>query len=250
MPLERDRATPLYIQLKQVLRTRIENGHWAPHDRLPSERELAEQYSISRMTVRQALLEMTQEGLIYARVGKGTFVSEPKIDQQLLELTSFSEDMRRRGLHPFGQVLEARLGPASPKVAQALQILPDTEVIILTRIRLANGEPLALETAYLPHHLCPNILQHDFAVESLYDVLRNSYGYQLVQARQTIEATLAGQRELELLELAPPAPMLAMERVTFTDQGFPIEYVRSAYRGDRYKFRALLCPTPATDVGG
>jgi len=105
-------------------------------------------------------------------------------------------------------------------------------VVILTRIRLANGEPLALEMVYLPHHRCPDILQHDFAVESLYDVLRTSYGYQLVQARQTIEA------------------ILAMERVTFTSQGFPIEYVRSFYRGDRYEFRALLCPTQTVNTGG
>lgn len=245
MPLEHDHPVPLYIQLKETLRTQIENGHYAPHDRLPSERELAEQHSISRMTARQALLELTQEGLVYSRVGKGTFVSEPKIDQQLLELTGFSEDMRRRGLRATSRVLEASLGQASAKVTQILQLRTDAEVVTLTRIRLANGSPLAVETAYLPHHHCPGILDYDLSVLSLYDVLRNTYGYQLVQARQSIEATLAGQRELELLNLTPPSPILAMERVTFTEQGFPIEYVRSAYRGDRYKFRALLCPAAA-----
>lgn len=245
MALDHNHPTPLYIQLKEILRSRIESGYYAPHDRLPSERELSEQHGISRMTARQALLELTQEGLVYARVGKGTFVSEPKIDQQLLELTGFSEDMHRRGLRPSSRVLEASLGPASAKVAQVLQVPYGTEVVTLSRIRLADGSPLAVETAHLPHHRCPNILDYDFTTLSLYDVLRGTYGYQLVQAQQTIEAGLAGQRELELLELAPPAPILIMERLTYTDQGFPIEYVRSAYRGDRYKFRSLLCPAPA-----
>jgi GntR family transcriptional regulator len=180
--------------------------------------------------------------VIYTRVGKGTFVAEPKIDQQLQGVTSFTQDVRGRGASPSSQVLEARVVPAPPEVAAALCLAPRANVIILSRIRLADGEPLALETAFLPAALFPNLLRHDFAVESLYAVLERDYRLALLQAEQTIEATLANQREIKLLKLAPPAAVLKMERLTQTTEGTLVEQVFSIYRGDRYKFHSSLQP--------
>lgn len=242
--LKRNHPLPLYVQLHESLRADIHAGRWQPHQQLPSERELCERFRVSRITVRQALLELTREGLIYSRVGKGTFVSEPKIDQQLKTLTGFSQDMCARGSTPSSRVLEAKLQPATNDQASALHVSPNSEIVILSRIRFADGVPLAIETAHLPHHLCPNLLHHDFAVESLYDVLEREYGYRLTRAEQTIEAALANPREMALLQLVPPAPVLVMERLTFTDQGVLIEHVHSTYRGDRYKFRSALAPRP------
>jgi GntR family transcriptional regulator len=195
------------------------------------------------MTVRQALVALTQEGLIYGRVGKGTFISAPKIDQQFFALTGFTEDMQRRGQQPSSRVLKAMSHPASKEVASALQLEPETRVLNLVRLRLADGIPLAIECAFLPEHLCPDLLSHDLARESLYDLLRNQYGWKLVRAHQTMEARLAIGEELRLLGMQPPAPVLALERITFVSENLPIEYVRSQYRGDRYKFTAMVTST-------
>ncbi len=246
--LKRNAPLPLYLQLKETLQADILAQRFKPHQLLPSERELCMNYGVSRMTVRQALGDLAREGLIYSRVGKGTFVGAPKIDQQLKALTGFSQEMRARGSHPASRVLEARLERATDQAAQPLHIPPGTEVVLLTRVRLADGLPLAIETVHVPHALCPDLLRHDFSVESLYDVLEHEYGHRLTHADQTIEAALAGPREAALLQLLPPAAVLVMERSTFTEQGILIEHVHSIYRGDRYKFRSALAPRPVVEI--
>ncbi|MBN1486536.1 MAG: GntR family transcriptional regulator [Anaerolineae bacterium] len=240
MHLKRESPTPLYIQLKNTLVAQISTGTYESHQQLPSERELCERYNVSRTTVRQAITELIYEGAVYARPGKGTFVSEPKINQQLKTLTGFSQDVVERGGVPTSHVLKAELLAADPGLAEVLQITPDAEVVMLSRLRLANDVPLAIETTYLYHALCPGVLEHDFAIESLYRVLGRDYGLRLVRAEQTIEAGLANIEELNLLSLVSPAPVLKMERLTYTDQDILVEYTMSIYRSDRYKFRTTL----------
>ncbi len=240
--LKRNHPQPLYAQLKESLRADIIAGRLHAHEQLPSERELCTRFRVSRMTVRQALRDLTREGLIYSRAGKGTFTSEPKIDQQLRALSGFSQDMQTRGNKPSSRVLEAKIEPAKEQLAHVLGIAPGAEVVLLTRVRLSDGLPLALETVHIPHALVPNLLRHDFARESLYAVLESEYGYRLTRAEQTIEAALARSRQAALLRLSAPAPVLVMERLTYTDQGVLIEHVHSIYRGDRYKFHSTLAP--------
>ena len=240
--LKRNHPQPLYAQLKESLRADIIAGRLHAHEQLPSERELCTRFRVSRMTVRQALRDLTREGLIYSRAGKGTFASEPKIDQQLRALSGFSQDMQTRGNKPSSRVLEAKIEPAKEQLAHVLGIAPGAEVVLLTRVRLSDGLPLALETVHIPHALVPNLLRHDFARESLYAVLESEYGYRLTRAEQTIEAALARSRQAALLRLSAPAPVLVMERLTYTDQGVLIEHVHSIYRGDRYKFHSTLAP--------
>ncbi len=247
--LKRNHPLPLYLQLEESLRADILARRLSPHQQLPSERDLCTRFDVSRMTVRQALADLAREGWIYSRVGKGTFVGEPKIDQQLKTLTGFSQEMHSRGTQPSSRVLEATLRHAGDTVGAALGIAPESEIVLLSRLRLADGVPLAIEVVHLPHLYCPNLLRHDFAVESLYDVLERDYGHRLTRAEQTIEAALAGPREAALLQLAPPAPVMIMERSTFTAQEILVEYVHSVYRGDRYKFRSDLSPRPVLTVG-
>jgi GntR family transcriptional regulator len=242
MRLQREAPDPLYLQLKDSLAAEIIAGRYRSNQRLPSERELSLRFKVSRMTVRQALLELARDGTIYTRVGKGTFVAEPKIDQQLRALTGFSQDVRSRGGKPTSRVLEARVVAAAPEVAAALRVAPDAEVILLARLRLADGVPLAVESAYLPFAMFPTLLRHNFARESLYDVLESEHKLTLTRADQSIEAALAAPREIELLKLTPPAAVLKMQRLTSTADGVPVEYVLSVYRGDRYKFRSVLQP--------
>lgn len=240
MELKREAPTPLYVQLKNSLLALISGDCLTAHQQLPSERDLCEKFGVSRTTVRQAINEMIHEGLVYSRPGKGTFVSEPKINQQLRNLTGFSQDVLERGGSPSSQVLEARLIPATPDLAERLQVTLDSELVLLARLRLANDVPLAIETSYLNHAFCPGILSYDFAHGSLYRVLQTEYQLRLVRAEQTIEAGLGNAQELQLLKMHPPAAVLKMERLTTTDQDDRLEYTVSVYRGDRYKFRATL----------
>jgi GntR family transcriptional regulator len=241
MQLNPNAATPLYIQIKDLLRSEIESGRFAVGDRLPSERELSETYGVSRMTARQALQLLQQDGLTQRQVGKGTYVARPQIDQDLRELTSFTQDMTARGLHPQNRVLLAEIQPAGPEVSAELQIGTGEPVVVLQRIRLADGKPIALETAHLPHRLCPSILSsHDFTRASLYQVLQEHYGLHLVWASQVIAARMPERFERDALDLPKRVPVLSLLRVTYDAADRPIEFVRSCYHSERYQLRTTL----------
>lgn len=244
MTLAHDVAEPLYLQIKDLILSGIRAGKYGPHQRLPSERDLSTVYGVSRMTVRQAVVDLQRSGAVYARVGKGTFVAAPKIDQQLRLVTSFTHEMRARGEIPSSRVIEARVGPADFEVAGALDLRPGALVATLSRVRLTDDRPLAIETAYLPAELFPNLLAHDFTHESLYEVLARDFGLTLIAASQTIEAALADDVELELLDMDAPAAVLRMRRLTRASDGRAVELVRSTYRGDLYQLHSTLEPAP------
>jgi GntR family transcriptional regulator len=239
--LQHESSVPLYIQLKELLQKQIHSGEYAVGARLPSERELAAQYNVSRMTARQSLQALAQEGLISSRVGKGTFVSAPKINQELRALTSFSEDMEQRGLKPSSRVLKAEVRPADSEIASRLAVSVRSQVAVLQRVRLADDQPMAVETTYISYQLCPRLLErYDFSQVSLYEVLRRDYGWELVWADQIIETQLPDDNERTLLGITKKTPVLRFTRVTFNADDHPLEFVRSTYRGDRYRLRTIL----------
>jgi GntR family transcriptional regulator len=238
--LSKNASIPLYLQVKNTLEAEIRDGKYGTDARLPSERELCEKFGVSRMTARQALKELERDGLVFSRVGKGTFVSEPKIDQQLRNLTGFSQDISTRGARPSSIVLSAQIIPANTHLATVLKLMQGAEVVELSRLRLSNELPLCIEIAHIPHYLCPNLLKYDFAHESLYAVFQRDYGQRLARAEQTMEASLATPRELEILQMTAPASVLRIERLTYNQNDTLLEYVVSAYRGDRYKFHLTL----------
>ena len=237
--LNKQSAVPLYVQLKRLLETQVIDGSLPPHSRVPSERELSEQYAISRMTARQALAELIQEGRLYTSAGKGTFVAEPKIQQSLQALTSFSEEMRARGLSPTTQLIRRHKLPANGAVAASLRLAEGTPVVCIERLRLADAEPMALETACLAFAGAEQLLQLDLD-GSLYDILQERFGLSPAEAVQEFEATLAQPGERALLHLAEGAPVLKLKRTTYDSQSRPFEYVESIYRSDRYRFIARL----------
>jgi len=234
--LNRATETPLHVQLTDLLRRQIKAGQLPVHTKLPSERELCEQYDVSRITVRQALSQLAHEGLVRSIAGKGTYVAELKLQRELEPLLGFSEDIRRRGMSVSSRVLEAAIVHADSSLADRLHLLPDVEVVKLHRLRLVNSIPVAIQCAYLPHHLCPDLLQYDFSSRSLLDVLRTEYQAKLVRAESDIEAALAGPEEASLLQLPTPAAVLIAEQMTYLDNDAVIEFVRSVFAGDRYKF--------------
>src|SRR6266496_5513368 len=175
MKLRREAPTPLYLQLKTALVSDINAGQYKPHERLMSERELGEKFRVSRMTVRQALTEMIREGILYTQVGKGTYVNESKIKQELQTLTGFTQDMAARGSVASGQVLEARIIPATLTLAAIFSVPMNTEFVLLSLLRLSVGMPLAIEEAHIRHQVCPAIIKYDFSNESLYNILATRY---------------------------------------------------------------------------
>lgn len=231
---------PRYYQLKEIIREQVRTGAWPPGEPIPSERELSEQYGISRMTVRQSVSELVNEGLLFREQGRGTFVNRPKIAQQLFRLTGFSEDIGARHQRPGARVLEAAMTPCDEAIAARLRIRPGQPVLQLRRLRLADGEPLALETSLISFIGCERLLGDDLETHSLYGLLETVYHQPLVEAEQEVEAGLAGAEEAGALGIAAGDPVLLTRRLTFTERQRPIEYATSVYRGDKYTFCARL----------
>jgi GntR family transcriptional regulator len=229
---------PLYYRIKQDLLAAIEAGQLQPGARMPSERELTERYGVSRMTVRHAIGHLEQEGLVRRVQGKGSFVAPPKVEQTLVGLTSFTEEMKRRGLTPSSQVLGIEL-IKSERVAEQLYLPAEAPLYAVERLRLAGGEPMEHERLYLPARLVPGLPERDLT-GSLYELLRRQYGIRLQKALQTLEAVLADEAEAALLAVPVGSPLLAITRVAYATNGEAVEYSRALYRGDRYKFTVSL----------
>jgi GntR family transcriptional regulator len=238
--IDKNYPLPMYFQLKELLREKIASGEWKPGDMVPSERELSEQYHISRMTARQALSELATEGLLRREQGRGTFVARPKIEHGLTRLTGFTEDIQARGMQPGALVVRLELIRPPLLAMRALQIAPEEEVLLLERLRLAGGEPIALETCHLHFGGVVDLLNEDFENNSLYQILSEQYQITPARAEQKIGADLCSRREQELLKIGEGAPVLRNKRITFDQWGRPFEYTESAYRADRYVFQAEL----------
>ena len=242
--LSRDLPVPLYHQVKTSILRRIETGHWRPGDRLPSEDELAEGFKVSKITVRQALRELAQIGHIRREQGRGTFVQRPPLFEGPRQLTSFSEEMRRQGVQASSAVLEQGIVPASADVASTLGIPEDEPVFRLRRLRLADGDPMGVQTAYIPARLVPRIEDIEFSRSSLYDVLSCHYDLVPASAHETHYAFAVAVDDAALLHLDEGAPVMGTELVARFADGRALEYVRSVMRADRYKIVLDLVRQP------
>jgi GntR family transcriptional regulator len=231
---------PKYYQLREILLDLIEN-ELAVDAPVPSERELATRYGLSRMTARQAVEHLVSEGRLYRVQGKGTFVARPKIDMPL-RLTSFTEDMRARGMTPGSRDLGRRLTTATAAVARELGLDTGAPVYVIERLRTADGIPMALERSHLPAHLVPDLLDEPLD-RSLYELLATRYGLALDRGDQLIEAGIADSGDAGLLGLAPGSAVLLLQRRCWAGP-VAVEYVVSTYRADRYQLRASLEITP------
>jgi DNA-binding GntR family transcriptional regulator len=225
---------PYYQQLYTILREEIVNGRWKPGEMMPSETELIDTFEVSRITVRQALEKLVDDGLIYRRRGKGTFVAIPGIEQGLSRIVSFTEDMRRRSLKPGTEVIAAEVIEAPAGIAEKLHIDPGEELARFERLRLADGEPMSVEVSHLILRYCPGILNHDYARRPLREELENSYGIRLVRAQQVIHSVSTTSKLARQLSVSKGAPLFYIERVSFSQRDVPVEFLQLYYRGDRY----------------
>ncbi|WP_274627413.1 GntR family transcriptional regulator [Arvimicrobium flavum] len=232
---------PLYQRIARLLEDRIDSGALASGDRLPSERQIADETGASRMTARQALKSLEKRGLVETRVGRGVFVAHPMIEKESRTLHGFTEEMERGGRKVSSVVLDAGIGAADQEVARALDIPEHTLVHRLVRVRLVDAEPLAVERTEIPVALAPGLLEKtDFSKDSLYRVLREHYGFMPAEAEETVRADLADAAAISALGLSAVTPVLKFTRRTFDAAGRPLEYVRSVYRADCFSMRVRL----------
>ena len=230
-------TNPLYRQVKEEIVAAIQRGDFAPGYRLPSQRVLVLTYGASHMTIRRVIDELAREGLIFAIPGKGIYVRTQKQEAESCPLKSFTEEMKLRGMRASSKVLEAQIVPATTVLARTLEVGVGMPLTLLRRLRLADGIPMALQTNYLKSWLCPGLLEKDLASQSLYQILLQEYGLCLATTKGSVEAILADEEHASFLGLELPATLLVTEQVSFLDDGQPFEYVRTAYRGDRYGYR-------------
>ena len=230
---------PLYLQIKGLLSRALEAGEWEPGAPIPAEVALAARFGVSQGTVRKAIGALASENLLVRKQGKGTFVARPKV-YRTLQLTSYTEDMRAQGLSPTSQVLDIGYIAADAELAALLEVDPGDRVLRIERLRLAGGEPMAIEATHLSDRRFPRLRRNLSRYTSLYTTLAEVYGVRPAEADETIETSPATPREAGLLATDVGLPMLLLSRHSRDETGTPVEWVRSVYRGSRYKFTATL----------
>ena len=237
-----DKANPIpyYQQLADLLRREInEREEQSEIYQLASENELAERHGITRATVRHALDVLERDGWIYRAKGKGSFAAVRRVEHELSDLVSTTEDMQRRGWSLKTRTISLEQIPAAAYVAHALELPENAPVYELCRLRFVDEDPLSLQTAYLPVRLCSALEDNDLT-SSLYHLLETRYGLRLWTGKEVLRARCATPHEARLLRVKESTPVMYTERITYAANGVPVEYLEAVWRGDRYDFKVTL----------
>ena len=231
---------PYYYQLADILRATIqESASGNSTEILPSENELVQKYQISRATVHQALSALTREGLVHKVKGKGTFIAKPRVRYPLTQLISTTEEMKRRGREPGVELLSAQEMETHSPITESLGIQAGEQVYELCRLRLGNGEPVGIQWAYLPVKICPGLLQLDLTT-SLTKMMEEQFGVVYWSAHEFLRARLPTKFEVKKLQIPRSLPVIYMERITFSPEGKPVEFLQSVWRSDEYEYESSL----------
>ena len=235
---------PKYYQIAQGLREQIASGRLKPNDQIPTEEALCHQYKVSRGTVQQAIRELVRDGLIRRERGRGTFVNQlPKPHSTFFTLISFAQDMQRQGRVPSTKVLTAEQRSASPDVAERLGLAIGEPVLVIVRLRLADGQPVAYETRYLASALCPRLLDHDLESESIHWLLVSHYQIPLVRMTHTVEIQSLTPSQAQMLHVQDGTRAFFVDRLTYTteqDEKVPAVWFQAIYRQDNYDLQAQV----------
>lgn len=241
-PLDKSGFIPLYFQIQQLLMEKIRSGELSEGDPLASEEELARIYQVSRMTARQALHGLKTSGYAHSQKGRGTFVTRPKLEKNIMHLRGFTEDMKSLGKVPSSKLLEQTAVPATAELAAKLKVQAGDIILRLRRLRLADGIPMAIEESHIPLAPFPGLEKNNFAKQSLYFILRERFGVRVAYADEVIEALPATREESDLLTIPRKSSILSISRIIITAEDRPIEVASSRYRGDRYR-ASIRVPT-------
>jgi GntR family transcriptional regulator len=221
---------PIHMSIHDDLRIRLSAGEWAPGKRLPSEADLAARYGVARMTIRQALGDLASEGMVVRRQGLGTFATEALPARTTNKLMSFTEEMKRRGHEVQTRVIKASVDHPPPAASEALQVAQCSVAVLIQRLRVVNGSPVAVQSSWLPFARFAGLVSQPLLDGSLYATLESSYGVHIALARKTITAAAVDEYHASLLELEPGNPVLLTIRTTYDSSNFAVEYATSAMR--------------------
>src|SRR5512142_1515747 len=226
-------GVPIYIQIRESLRAEITKGMLRRGEQLPSENELAAKYNVSRMTIRESIEDLVDEGLLYRRHGVGTFVAYPHLQRDHTRLTSFFDKAESEGVQVQAKLLGLEVIPATPKVAEALDIPSGSDVIRVKTLRYADGTPVTVHDAHIPQKQFPNLVNENLEVQHLWTIFEKA-GHRVRRAIQRLEAREASKEVAHLMKIKEGAPVLFKERTVYADDGTPIEFTYCYNRGDLY----------------
>ncbi len=237
---------PLYSIVASRAEARITSGEWQEGDRLPPERRLCREFDVSRSTLRQALDELEERGLISRHQGRGTFVTRPRLQLPIVGVFSIRDAMESYGMRMDTRVLGVELIEAGRQLASDLACLPGDQVVYVERLRIGDDEPMVLDTAHLRAELFPGLEQADFEHRSLYEILETDYGRKVAEAQETLEPVILTPRECQLLEVPPHTTALLTRRVTTDAAGVVVALGHVLLRGDRsrYIYKRTVETTP------
>ncbi|MEZ4863880.1 MAG: GntR family transcriptional regulator [Caldilineaceae bacterium] len=229
-------AAPLYVQIANSIAARISSGELAVGDQLASERQLAKELDVSRLTVRQALSSLRQKGLVDSQIGKGYFVRQPRIEQPVDVLIGFSDNMLKKGLRPGATVLSQQTILADRTLAPLLRVGVGEQIFHVHRVRTANAMPVALEYSYFPTRYFPDLDRYDLKERSIYAILAEEYDVHLAGAQQALEPVVATTQQAQLLAISKGAPLMLVTRTAWDRQERVVEFAEDYYRGDCFRF--------------
>jgi len=237
--LVRAEGIPIYIQIREALREEITGGGLRRGEKLPAEHDLAEKFGVSRMTIRESIEDLVDEGLLYRRHGVGTFVAYPHLQRDHTRLTSFFDKAEDEGISVRTKLLKLETIPAKPRIAEALDIPQNKKVIRVETLRYADGVPITVHDAHIPHELFSSIINENFEVQHLWTLFEKC-GYRVRRAIQRLEAREADRKLAQLMKIKQGAPVLFKERTVYAEDGTPVEFTYCYNRGDVYSLTVAL----------
>lgn len=235
-------SVPLYIKIAEGLVSQIESGELSPGDRLPPERDLSEELGVNRMTLRRALRVLESQGLVVRKHGVGTFIGDHKIDRQMDVVFRFTRGMQRRGFTPGAKIISLEQVGVDRSLSRDLEVPVSSPAYKILRLRSINQEPVMLESYVIPAGRYPGLDDCDLENRSIYEVMETEYGVSIARARQSFEPVVASPFEAELLQVWVGAPLMLEKRISYDQEGRPVEYGRDRYRGDRFRFVTDAAP--------
>jgi GntR family transcriptional regulator len=235
-------SIPPYVQIAEGLIAQIESGALCPGEQLPPERELSENFGVTRMTLRRALRILDEQGLIIRKHGIGTYIAEPKIDRKMEVVFRFSSDMQQRGFKPRAMLINFEQIMAESSMSKDLMVPISTQIYSILRLRSINHEPVMLESYLIPVPRFPRLDQYDLENRSIYEILEYEYGVPIARARQSFEPVIAADFEARLLDISVGDALMMEKRLSYDVNDLPIEFGKDRYRGDRFRFVTEAVP--------
>ena len=227
-------GSPIYIQIHNKIKQEIEANRWAVGDRIPSERDLAVQFGVSRMTLRQAIQTLVEEGILERHIGSGTYIARKKVQEKMSGIMSFTEITQANGQIPSSKLISYQIGKPSLSEKERLNLNPDSEVLRMERIRFADETPICYEVVTIPYHLVENLSKDDISTH-LYETL-NKNGYRIGRVTEHISAAVANENDARLLNAKKGEALITRRQVTELSNGQPFEYTRARYVAERFEF--------------